>query len=281
MYHLQLNVQVLLERPFSLQSICLHNKDEIEHTLRRDTYLHLYEIGDLDDYFWPHTTWYSLKQIDHRPVILLYTGLALPVLLGLTHESPKAMKELILSTLPLLPKRLYAHLSEGLSGLFQKDYQVQSHGIFHKMGLTEPSKLNAVGTSEVIHLSEADLPDMERLYKDSYPEHWFEPHMLQSGYYFGVRRNSKLVCVAGVHVHSQTYNVATLGNVATHPDFREQGLAKAACARLCQSLLQTVEHIGLNVKTDNTSAIVCYEKLGFERLALYEECMLEMKGKIA
>lgn len=264
-----------------MHPICLHGKDEIEQILRQDVFLHLYEIGDLDDLFWPHTTWYTLKQKGCRPVLLLYTGLSLPTLLALTQEPLGAMKELILSAIPLLPKRLYAHLGEGLSELFEKIYQVQSHGIFHKMGLTDPSKIDAVDTSQVVHLSEVDLADMQRLYQDSYPEHWFEPHMIESGYYFGVRRNSNLVCVAGVHVYSKTYKVATLGNVATHPRFRGQGLAKAACAKLCQSLLPTADHIGLNVKADNTSAIVCYQRLGFEPLALYEECMLEMKRKRA
>lgn len=260
-----------------MQPIILHDKKEIERRLRRDVFLHLYEIGDLDDLFWSRTTWYSLKQKGFQPVLLLYTGLALPNLLALTHESSGSMKELILSTLPLLPKRTYAHLSEGLSDLFQNDYQVQSSGIHHKMGLIDYSKLDAVDTSEVIALSEADVPDMQRIYQVSYPEHWFEPHMLQTGHYFGIRRHSNLVSVAGVHVYSRTYRVAALGNLATHPDFRGQGLAKAVCAKLCQSLSPTVDHIGLNVKADNTSAIACYEKLGFEGVASYEECLLEMK----
>jgi ribosomal protein S18 acetylase RimI-like enzyme len=36
-----------------------------------------------------------------------------------------------------------------------------------------------------------------------------------------------------------------------------------------------VEHIGLNVKADNLSAIRCYRRLGFERAAVYQECLLE------
>jgi len=40
------------------------------------------------------------------------------------------------------------------------------------------------------------------------------------------------------------------------------------------TLLPTVETIGLNVKADNTSAICCYTKLGFEMIAAFKEYSL-------
>ena len=40
----------------------LHDKDEIESFLRHNTPLHLYELGDLDEFFWPYTSWYALKE---------------------------------------------------------------------------------------------------------------------------------------------------------------------------------------------------------------------------
>jgi len=259
-----------------LRPVCLRDKDAIEKLLRSDdVFLHLYEIGDLDDFFWPQATYYTLPGRGSRPILLLYDGLTVPCLLGLTGISIQLMKKLLFSIIPLLPKRLYAHLNEGLSTLLENHYQVQSHGIHFKMGLTDYSKLEGIDTSEVVRLTEKDLPALEKLYGISYPEHWFEPHMLQFGQYFGVRRNKNLVSVAGIHIHSERYKLAALGNIATHPDYRGRGLAKASCAKLCQELIQTVDHIGLNVKADNEIAIRCYQKLGFERVACYEECMLE------
>ncbi len=145
------------------------------------------------------------------------------------------------------------------------------------MALTNISCLDAVDTSNVISLTESDLGDLKELYRMSYPDNWFEPRMLETGHYYGVRCGNNLVSVAGVHVYSQQYKVAALGNITTHPKFRGQGLATVVCAKLCQALLQTVEHIGLNVKTDNKSAIACYSKLGFERIANYEEYSLKLK----
>jgi len=39
---------------------------------------------------------------------------------------------------------------------------------------------------------------------------------------------------SGVHVYSQCYKVAALGNITVHPNFRGQGLGTILCARLCQ-----------------------------------------------
>ncbi len=66
----------------------------------------------------------------------------------------------------------------------------------------------------------------------------------------------------------------TVPPVPTHPDYRGNGFAKSATARLCQSLTESVDHIGLNVKADNTAAMSLYEELGFEIVSLYHECMI-------
>lgn len=259
-----------------MKTICIHDRDSIEAFLRHNTFLHLYSLGDLDDFFWHHTTWYALIEQQIEQLVLLYTGTSLPVLLGLTEEAT-SMQELLRSIIHLLPKRFYAHLSGDVVSVFADDYHIRSHGLHYKMALTDISCLDAVDTSNVVALTESDLGDLKELYRMSYPDNWFEPRMLETGHYYGVRCGNNLVSAAGVHVYSEHYKVAALGNITTHPKFRGQGLAKLVCAKLCQALLQTVEHIGLNVKTDNKSAIACYSKLGFERIATYEEYSLNLK----
>jgi ribosomal protein S18 acetylase RimI-like enzyme len=256
----------------------LHDKGEIERFLRRDTYLHVYSLGDLDDFFWPNTVWYALKEGDEvREIVLLYTAPALPVMLALASGPPDDMRELLRQALRLLPKRIYAHLSPDVSSALESDYRIESHGTYYKMKLADPSRLAAVDTSVVLPLSAVDLREVRELYDVSYPGNAFDPRMLETGCYYGLWRDGRLAGVAGVHVYSAKYKVAALGNVVTHPNYRGQGIATATCAKLCRELLKTVDHIGLNVKADNVPALTSYKRLGFESIATYEECTLELK----
>ncbi len=54
-----------------------------------------------------------------------------------------------------------------------------------------------------------------------------------------------------------------------------KGYGRQVTAKTCQSLLEDVCHIGLNVKADNDAAISCYRRLGFETVAPYGEYMVE------
>jgi GNAT superfamily N-acetyltransferase len=257
-----------------LATVRLHDKEEIRAFFSQNIPLHLYEIGDLDEFFWPYTTWHALKDADGlKAVVLLYTETSLPVLLALAEEFAFT-RELLQSLIPTLPGRYYAHLSPGLEDVFQGSRKLVSHGWHYKMALTRAALLDAVDVSRVVPLSPIDLEDLEKLYKQSYPGNWFVPRMLKTNQYFGIHGPHGLVSAAGIHVYSPTYKVATLGNITTHPDFRGRGLGKAVTAKVCLSLLETVEHIGLNVQMDNGEAIRCYRKLGFEVIGSYGEWML-------
>jgi len=261
-----------------MKVITLYSQQEIEAFLRRNPFLHLYALGDLDDFFWPYTTWYALKDRRHiTQLALLYTGTSLPTLLGLTEEPIDKMCELLQSILHLLPVRLYAHLSGDLATVFVGDYHINSHGAHYKMGLMHKAQVETIDTSQVVPLSSSDVDELDALYRLSYPGNWFDSRMLETGCYYGIRHGKALVSVAGIHVYSPKYKVAALGNVTTHPAYRGQGLATIVCAKLCQSLLETVDYIGLNVKADKHTAIHSYERLGFEYVATYEECALERK----
>jgi predicted GNAT family acetyltransferase len=124
-------------------------------------------------------------------------------------------------------------------------------------------------------LSPADRQEVEAFYHRSHPGNWFDPRMLDTGQYFGVRFGGRLIAAGGVHVASHTYRVAALGNIATDPEHRGEGLATRVTARICVSLRESVEHIGLNVKADNAAAMACYRKLGFEVIGEYDELLFE------
>lgn len=272
-----------------MHAISLHDKAAIRVLLGRSPELHAYGLGDLDDFFWPYTSWYTLREpAESPPVALVYSGGGLPVLLAIDERPAGPLADLLRAMLPLLPRRVYAHLSAdaatgtaaSLAGVLGEVYRIESHGVYYKMALRDRSRLDAVDTARVVRMAPKDLAEIEAFYRASYPGNWFDPRMLETGQYYGLRwdlggEKEQLVCVAGIHVYSPAERVAALGNVATHLDLRGRGLARAVCARLTRSLLETVDYVGLNVRADNASAIAAYARLGFERIAVYEECMLE------
>ncbi|MCA9548102.1 MAG: GNAT family N-acetyltransferase, partial [Myxococcales bacterium] len=80
-----------------------------------------------------------------------------------------------------------------------------------------------------------------------------------------------LISAAGVHVMSERYDVAAIGNIVTHLDHRGQGLATRCVRHLLDRLVPKVSHVALNVQPENGAAVACYTKFGFtERFQFLE-----------
>lgn len=253
--------------------IYIHDKQELENYLLKNLHINYYHIGDLDDFFWPYTSWLASKKDNNiQALTLLYSGVYPVVLLAIENNNPVEMRELVTASLPMLPKNFYCHLSPGLEEIFQETYHLDYHGEYDKMGLTKPENLELFNTEKTESLGIQNLAEIQALYEASYPGNWFDPRMLETGQYVGLRdENNSLISIAGIHVYSPAYKVAALGNITTRPDKRGQGLGTLVTAGLCKILLQTVNAIGLNVKADNQAAIHAYEKIGFEKVAVYHE----------
>jgi ribosomal protein S18 acetylase RimI-like enzyme len=253
----------------------LTDKRRIEALLRRNPELHVYGLGDLDDFFWPYTTWYG-READGAltDIVLVYTARALPTVVGIA-DRPETLRELLRAVTPLLPRRFYAHLSPGVEQVFERTHRLEPHGPHYKMAWRDAGRITGLDCTRATPLTRQDLDDLGRLYQESYLGNWFDARMLETGQYFGLRVEDRLVSAAGVHVYSERYRVAAIGNVVTHPDHRNRGYARLVTARLCQSLRAKVDHVGLHVKTDNEPALACYRRLGFEIIASYGEFLVE------
>ena len=98
-----------------MEATRIHDRERIAAFLHRDAPRHIYAIGDLDDAYWPHTTWYAAISDDQiKPICLLYAGVLPPVLLGLSEPDDPAMRFPFAAVGAELPDRLYAHLSPGM-----------------------------------------------------------------------------------------------------------------------------------------------------------------------
>lgn len=274
-----------------MNHLCLHDREEIFAVLRHDPLLHVYSIADLDEFFWPWTTWYGLKvEGELQAIVLIYSGMAIPTMLALTRDEEdrkSAMVELLRSIHHLLPRRFDAHLSPGLCEVLADTAEITVHGHHLKMGLINPAALESFEASEsptsgergdVVPLDTSDLAALQELYRESYPGNWFDPRMVETGQYFGIRddRSSVLICAAGVHAVSERYGVAALGNITTRTTHRNRGYARRVTARLCRSLIQQGMAVGLNVSAENEAAIAAYRRIGFQTVAHYDEVAVQL-----
>ncbi|MBW2279128.1 MAG: GNAT family N-acetyltransferase [Deltaproteobacteria bacterium] len=258
----------------------IRDRDAIEAFLRRDSGLHLYELADLDDGFWPKTRWFAaLEAGEIRGLCLLFRGFDPPVLLALEAEGEEGLAGLVDWAAPHLGVRLYAHFTPSLFAAVEGCFDVERHGLHLKMQLREPSRLRDVDSGSASRLDPADLEELRSFYAPlrtdgAEGQYALEPYMLETGHYFAIRDARGISSAGGVHFCSTQYGVAALGNIATRRDARGNGLAKAVTARVCRSLFQVVPLVGLNVESGNTPAVRCYTALGFERCGSYVEATL-------
>jgi len=258
----------------------IEERGRIEAFLRKEPGLHVYGLADLDDAFWPNTRWYAASERGSlRAICLLFDGLEPPVLLALAPRVDAALEGLVEHITPNLPDALYVHYSPGLEAALDRGFRREVRERNLKMLLREPARARAVDTAHVEPLGVGDLDELRAFYaplREGAAEGLYalEAYMLESGSYFGVREAGVLVSAGGVHVWSERYGTAALGNIATRPDRRARGLARAVTARICAGLAGRVRHVGLNVAAGNAPALSCYQSVGFAPVAPYFEASL-------
>lgn len=256
-----------------METRTIRDKIGIYRFLSRTPDLQLYTIGDLDDFFWPHTTWYAIFDKEEiQSIALLYSGMTPLTLLLSYDKDPFYPNELLKSVRHLLPDKFNVHLSPGLINVFGRENIIEDYGHNYRMILT--GNPENIIDSNIKRLEISDLRKIKELFDVAYPDNWFDSRMVETGKYFGYFNAGMLIGIAGIHVYSSEYRIAALGNIATHPDFRGQKTAYKLTSALCCNLKNTVDIIGLNVKSDNLAAIKCYENVGFRIRSIFDVCFI-------
>jgi ribosomal protein S18 acetylase RimI-like enzyme len=260
------------------------DRADLERFLRRDAPAHVYALADLDDVFWPETRWFALRRDGQlAAVCLLLDKLAPPILYAIARHGDPALRALLEWLRPSLPERVFATLGLGLADVLASEFAIDSHGEWLKLALDPAAALADSEPAGIEVLGPAHFAELRAFYaNDAYlPEErrgrFFEAYMLELGPWLGVREGGRLVSVGGVHVASTRTSVAGVGGIATRPDRRGRGLARALTARLCRELRARVSLVGLNVAASNSSAIHIYESLGFRVVGRYEEMDLRRR----
>ncbi len=223
-----------------------------------------YMLGDLDPSYFRFTRWFVAGPKADTPtgVAMLYDGLRLPLLL--THGDPASLEVALQEALPHLPERIFLQIEDAHEAIVGRWYGLERLRAMLRMGLhREAYRPPEIDRSQVVALGHQDTAAIMGLFR-FYPDAFFEPYQLESKCYFGVRDRDELVAVAGVHIISEEFRVAALGNVLTHPEHRGKGLARACISRVLDSVFERVPCVGLNVLAENRRAQSTFASLGFE-----------------
>jgi predicted GNAT family acetyltransferase len=113
---------------------------------------------------------------------------------------------------------------------------------------------------DAIRLSDADSPEMVELAELTRPGP-FRPRTHCLGSFWGIRREGRLVAMAGERM--KIPGMTEVSGVATHPDWRGHGFARALSAFVASEITQRGETPFLHAFADNAAAIRLYETLGF------------------
>ncbi|WP_394619364.1 GNAT family N-acetyltransferase [Lentzea sp. JNUCC 0626] len=129
---------------------------------------------------------------------------------------------------------------------------------------------------EAVVLGAADVPEMLALVELTKPGP-FLPRTIEMGTYLGIRREGRLVAMAGERLHVPGY--AEVSAVCTHPDARGQSLGTRLLLAVAHGIRERGETTFLHVLASNTGAIRLYEKLGFRQRLSTEFLILTHTGQ--
>jgi predicted GNAT family acetyltransferase len=124
---------------------------------------------------------------------------------------------------------------------------------------------------EIVELGDRDLPEMMALTALTKPGP-FGKRTHELGTYLGIRRDGKLVAMAGERLKVPGYTEVSA--VCTHPEHTGHGYARILMAEVMQRICSRWETPILHVREDNVRAIELYERLGFRQRVLLHFAVL-------
>ncbi len=245
------------------------DKNAITAFLNRDRLYAGYALCDLEDEYFGSCQWFLATdaQGEARGLAMVFGRLD-PVVLFLMGE-PEAVRAPLEHDLTPAFIQITAR-PEHLPAL-EPRYRLRHVREMLRMTVRKSTFQPARDQERAERLTTRDLSELNRIYRMASASA-FAAYQLESGIFYGVKVNGRLVATAGTHVISPTQRIVAVGNVFTHPHFRGRGYAQAVTGAVTAEALrgfgpdmpgQPEAMAILNVRADNAPAIRAYTKLGY------------------
>ncbi len=264
---------VAISRSGSLTTSVTTDRARLRAFLEQDRLFAAYAICDLDDREFPRTRWgaaWSGGSI--VGLVMEYAGGSPQPLFAMGRDD--AITAVLRSVIN--PRLAYvAALPASLPAIAAR-YRLDAGPQMVRMWVDRERFIEGPDPG-VERLSPADASDLNRLYQLGFGA-WLPPHAIAEGVYYGIRLRGRLIAAAGTHVVSPQARMAVVGNVLTHGDFRGRGYATAVTGAVTAELLQSCDHVVLNVRADNPPAISAYRHLGYAEHVRFEERLAHRIG---
>lgn len=236
-----------------------------------DRGLHIYALADLEEPYWSASSWW--RDGDAAVGLVTLPGGEGEVVYAVSSRDPEGSLRLLASLADRLGPGTLVTGPTGVGETLAKSRSVAWNRTYHRYLLTDPDAVGAPAP-DVVDLGPDNVKELLDLYAREPGAAFFRPSMLRHHTFVGIRREGRLVAVAGTHVFSERFGVAAIGAVVTDSAWRRQGLGREVTRGVVGRLTGRVEVIGLNAADRNHAAQRLYDQLGFQAALGYEEAEL-------
>jgi GNAT superfamily N-acetyltransferase len=236
--------------------------------LERDRLFAAYAFCDLDEREFGRARWAVATSGDHMIAVgMEYTGPTPQSMFVMGHNDGIAA---ILRDV-LRPRAAYISVVSSALPAVGQSYRIDPGPAMVRMRVDRAAFRPYPAPVE--RLLPVEVGELNRLYQLGFAA-WLPAGAVAEGVYFGIRSGGRLVAAAGTHVVSREVGMGVVGNVMTHADYRNRGLAKAVTSAVTAELLRYCEDVVLNVRADNPPAIAAYRALGYTEHCRFEERLI-------
>ena len=250
----------------------LHDPAAIRRLLEHDRAYAAYALAQLDPRLFDDNEWWLANGPSGRQALLVHSTSGLGNALFATGD-PEALAVAV--SLHPGPRFSFGSLRLEHRAVAEKYYIITRPQLMSRMSVTRDTFEPAEGPA--VRLGHAELSDVNRIYSiDGGPTAYRATH-LDDGVYYGVYVGGDLASIAGTHVVSRAEKIAVVGNVYTHPNHRNKGLATIATSAVTADLLEDCDLVVLTVEAKNDPALRIYTKLGYQAVCSLHETPLIRK----